>query len=80
MAHMRQSRPDSGLGFQVKVLRTIQVVAASLGSGKGISQSNRISNLIRTCIHREYDSHEEFEPFLHQSGEKLQCPTEEQCS
>ena len=26
MAHMRQSRPDSGLGFQVKVLQTFKVV------------------------------------------------------
>ena len=26
MAHLRQSRPDSGLGFQMKVLETIQVV------------------------------------------------------
>ena len=33
MAHIRQSRPDYGLGFQVKVLRTFQVVPFSLGSG-----------------------------------------------
>ena len=33
MAHTRQSRPDSGLGFQVKVLKTFQVVPSSLGSG-----------------------------------------------
>jgi hypothetical protein len=26
LAHIRQSRPDSGLGFQVKVLKTFQVV------------------------------------------------------
>ena len=32
MAHMRQSRPDSGLGFQVKVLTTIQGVPFSLGN------------------------------------------------
>ena len=25
MAHIRQSRPDSGLGFQVKVLHTLQL-------------------------------------------------------
>ena len=32
MAHMRQSRPDSGLGFQVKVLTTIQGLTFSLVS------------------------------------------------
>ena len=32
MAHTTQSRPDSGLGFQVEVLRTFQVVPSSLGS------------------------------------------------
>ena len=35
MAHISQSRPDSGLGFQVKVLKPFQVVASSLGSGLG---------------------------------------------
>jgi len=33
MAHIRQSRPDSGLGFQVKVLTTFQVDPSSRGSG-----------------------------------------------
>jgi len=32
MAHIRQSRTDSGLGFPVKVPKTFQVVAFSLGS------------------------------------------------
>ena len=32
MAHIRQSRPDSGLGFQVKFLKTFNV-PSSLGSG-----------------------------------------------
>ena len=31
MAHVRQSRPDSGLGFQAKVLKTFQSVPCSLG-------------------------------------------------
>ena len=38
MAHIRQSRPDSGLGFQVEVFKTFQLVTCSLGSrgaGKG---------------------------------------------
>ena len=33
VAHMSQSRPDSGLGFQVKVLQTFSVVHSPLGSG-----------------------------------------------
>ena len=33
MAHIRQSMPDSGLGFQVKVRITFQVIPSSLGSG-----------------------------------------------
>ena len=34
MAQIRQSRPDSGLGFQVKVLETFQDVPSSLGNGE----------------------------------------------
>ena len=33
MAHVRQSCPDSGLGFQAKVLETFKVVPFSLDSG-----------------------------------------------
>ena len=33
MAHITQSRPDSGLDFQVKVLKTFRAVPSSLGSG-----------------------------------------------
>jgi len=33
MAHIRQSRPDSGLGFPVKVLTPFQGVSSSLGGG-----------------------------------------------
>jgi len=33
MAHIRQSRPDSGLGFQTKVIVTFEVVPSSPGSG-----------------------------------------------
>ena len=33
MAQTRQSRPDSGLGLQVKDLQPFQVVPSSLGSG-----------------------------------------------
>ena len=34
MAHIRQSRPCSGLGFEVKVFQALQVVPCSLGSGR----------------------------------------------
>ena len=33
MAHVRQLRPDSGLGFQVNFLKVLYVVPAWLGSG-----------------------------------------------
>ena len=33
MAHIRQSRPGSGLGLQVNVIRTFEVVLSLLGSG-----------------------------------------------
>jgi hypothetical protein len=57
MAHVRQSRPDSGIGFQVKLLKTFQVVrkrpypgpAARIGGGAGAW------DFIRTSIHDEYD-------------------------
>ena len=35
MAHIRQSRPDSGLGFQATVLETVEVVSSLPGSGLG---------------------------------------------
>ena len=40
MAHIRQSRPDSGLGFHVKVLQTFQVVPSSFGGGRLKSPPN----------------------------------------
>ena len=45
MAHIGQSRPDSGLGFQVKALRTFGGVPSSRGSGyMGASlKRNRLS-------------------------------------
>ena len=35
MPYIRQSMPDSGLGFQVKVLETVCVLPCALGSGIG---------------------------------------------
>jgi len=40
MAHVTQSRPDSGLGFQAQVLKTFQVVPSSLDSGEQLLHSN----------------------------------------
>ena len=34
LAHIRQSRPDFDLGFQIKLLETFSGVASSLGNGK----------------------------------------------
>jgi len=39
LEHTRQSRPGSGLHFQVKILKTFQVVLPSLGSGTGVPRS-----------------------------------------
>ena len=33
MAHVRQSRPDSGRGFRAEVLKTMEVVPSSPGRG-----------------------------------------------
>jgi hypothetical protein len=38
MAHIRQSKPDSGLSFQENVPETFQAVPSSLGSGWGGSK------------------------------------------
>jgi len=38
MAHIRKSRPYSGLGFRAKVLNTFKVVPSSLGRGTGNSR------------------------------------------
>ena len=45
MAHVRQSRPDSGLGFKVKVLKTLHVVASPLGTGMGASTDGALIEL-----------------------------------
>jgi hypothetical protein len=40
MAHMRQSGPESSLGFQAKVLKPFYVVLSSLGSGHVSPRAN----------------------------------------
>ena len=54
MALIRQSRPDSGPGFQVKVRQEFKVVASSLGSGNAAFCSLRAGTkgthaLIASC-------------------------------
>ena len=39
MAHVKQSRPESGLCFQVKVCGPFRVVPFSLGNGTSLSWS-----------------------------------------
>ena len=46
MAHVRQSRPGPGLGFQVKVLNTLAGVPSSLGS-EGLKVSKNIVDRVR---------------------------------
>ena len=43
MAHTRQSRPDYGLGFQVKVPKTFYVVPSSVAIGKGVVQQYHVT-------------------------------------
>ena len=43
MAHVRQSRPDSGLGFQVKVFELFYGVPSSLGSGQAEAGCSRVA-------------------------------------
>ena len=38
-AQIRQPRPESGLGSQVEVLKTFEVVPSSLGSGRVLEKS-----------------------------------------
>jgi len=45
MAHIGQSRPDSGLGLQVKVLKPFQAVPSSLGSGRGDALMGNLPHL-----------------------------------
>jgi len=62
MAHIRQSRPDSGLGFHVKVLKPFEVVPPSPGRGPG------------DLDHQEEDPHTHgalVEPFVDQKRGKL---------
>jgi len=48
MAHIRQSRPDPGLGVQVKLLTTLEVVLFSLGRGPEPSRQRRSTPATRT--------------------------------
>jgi len=59
-AHTRQSGPDSGPGFRVKVLKTFQVVAFSLGSGSTPSRAN--SGGEHSLGHRHRVDHQHHDP------------------
>ena len=54
MAHIRQSRPDSGLVIQVKVLKTVEGVASSLGSGYDARRT--AADVVPASIHHEHGS------------------------
>jgi len=47
MAYIRQTRPVSGLVFQVQVLQTFQVVPSSLGSGPPSARKSRTTTSAR---------------------------------
>jgi len=62
MAHIRQSQPDHGLGFQVKVLERLEVVLFSLGSGATPPrQPPRASGLAHCALAREREREREGE-------------------
>ena len=44
MAHIRQPRPDSGLGFQVKVLKLFNVVPSEGGSGRALPTETKVES------------------------------------
>ena len=62
MPHIRQSRPDSGLGFQVKVFKPFSVVPSSLGAirlmsvGELVLRGSRGSNSWQQGVGRAYQS------------------------
>jgi len=59
MAHIRQSRPDSGLGVQVKVCTPLQGDPSSRGEGQMQPIENRVENYYFTemCSGSEAGSH-----------------------
>ena len=56
MAHIRQSRPDSGLDFQGKFLETLQDVASWLGIGTSVLQFEN-NHFTEMCSGSEADSY-----------------------
>ena len=57
MAHTRQSRPDSGLGSQVKGRRSFKAVPASLASGTGVSSQFENYYVTEMCSGSEASSY-----------------------
>ena len=50
MEHTRESRPDSGLISEVKVLKTFQVVSSLLGSGIGKLLDRAVLGALGTTV------------------------------
>ena len=60
MAHTRQSRPDSGLGLQLKVLKTFEFVLSSRESGVGRHPPGVGGNLLNlSSVDKMIDQEEE---------------------
>ena len=55
MARMRQSRLDFGLGIQVEVLETFEVVPSSLRSGPGNPEPRTYRILLLKIKHKDQD-------------------------
>jgi hypothetical protein len=51
MVHIRQSKPYSGLGFQVIVLKIFSIVPSSLESGGGCTLLARLNILLSLPPH-----------------------------
>ena len=74
MAHIRQSRPDSGLGFQAKVLETFSAVPSSLGSRMAASASLTALPISRHVPHTEHGTYEAVKTPVKQSRPCVRQP------
>jgi len=50
MAHIRQSAPDSGFGFQVTIVHTFEDVPSALGNALS-SSGGRAWSMVRGPVH-----------------------------
>ena len=56
MARIGESKPDSGLGFQVKVVKPLSVVLFSLGSGSSTPLTQPAYETMGDLMRKEYQS------------------------